>query len=249
MVGLTSDAVIWHDVECAAYDLDLPLWRALAKRAGGPVLDIGAGTGRVAIDLARHGYDVTAIDADPELIEELGARARKRDLRVHTAAADARSFELAHEYALAIAPMQVVQLFGGEQGRRSALQCVRRHLRLGAVFAAALADPFDGIPEDTPEDELAPPMPDIRDVDGWVYASTPLTVRREHDTVAIDRHRQSVSPTGEISEWVATIQLDLVSPEQIEAEAADCGFTVRQRGWIPETAEWTGSTVVMLEAA
>jgi len=99
VVGVTSDAVIWHDVECAAYDLDLALWRELAERADGPVLDIGAGTGRVAIDLARHGYEVTAIDADPELVHELSARARKRNLRVRTATADARSFELSHEYA------------------------------------------------------------------------------------------------------------------------------------------------------
>jgi SAM-dependent methyltransferase len=208
------------------------------------VLDIGAGTGRVAIDLARHGYDVTALDADPELVHELSARARKRGLRVRTAAADARSFELGHEYALAIAPMQVVQLLRGEPGRRAALACIRRHLRPGAVFAAALADPFEGIPDG----EVVPPMPDIRDVDGWVYASTPVAVRREQESAAIDRHRQSVSPSGDISEWVATIQLDLVTPDELETEAADCGFRARPRSWIPETTEWTGSTVVVLEA-
>jgi hypothetical protein len=91
-------------------------------------------------------------------------------------------------------------------------------------------------------------MPDIREEDGWVYASTPVAVRREEASAAIDRHRQSVSPTGDISEWVATIQLDLVTAGELEAEAADCGFVARERGWIPETAEWTGSTVVMLEA-
>jgi hypothetical protein len=48
---------------------------------------------------------------------------------------------------------------------------------------------------------------------------------------------------------VATIELDLVSADELEAEAGDCGFVARERGWIPESAEWTGSTVVMLEAA
>jgi hypothetical protein len=36
----------WHDLECGAYAEDLPLWRMLAGTVGGPVLDVGAGTGR-----------------------------------------------------------------------------------------------------------------------------------------------------------------------------------------------------------
>lgn len=241
---MTSDAVIWHDVECGAYDLDLSMWRELAEAAGGPVLDIGAGTGRVALDLARRGHDVTALDADPDLAHELASRARRRGLHVKTAAGDARSFELGQEFALAIAPMQVVQLLGGSQGRGSALACIRRHLRPGALFAAALADPFDGVPDS----DMVPPMPDIREEGGWVYASTPVAVRRQAGAAAIDRHRQSVSPAGAISEWVATIELDLVTAAELEQEGAETGFSPRERGWITETREWTGSTVVMLEA-
>jgi SAM-dependent methyltransferase len=241
---VTSDAVVWHDVECAAYDIDLPLWRKLADEAGGPVLDIGAGTGRVALDLARRGHDVTALDSDPDLVHELAARARRRKLRVKTVAGDARAVELGREFALAIAPMQVVQLFGGAEGRRSALAAVRRHLRPGGLFAAALADPFDGLPDG----EILPPLPDIRETDGWVYASTPVAVRREAGGAAIDRHRQSVSPKGDISEWVATIELDLVTAGELEQEAAELGFRARERDWIEETTLWTGSTVVMLEA-
>lgn len=241
---MTSEAVIWHDVECAAYDVDLPLWRELADEAGGPVLDIGAGTGRVALDLARRGHDVTALDSEPELLHELTARARRRSLRVRTATADARSFELGREFALAIAPMQVVQLFGGADGRRSALSAIRRHLRPGGVFSAALADPFDGLPEG----EILPPLPDIREADGWVYSSTPVAVRHASGHAAIDRHRQSVSPAGDVSEWVATIQLDLVTAAELEQEAAGCGFRARERGWIDETTLWTGSTVAILEA-
>ena len=39
------NTVIWHDVECASYVEDLPLWRELAASYGDPVLDVGAGTG------------------------------------------------------------------------------------------------------------------------------------------------------------------------------------------------------------
>ena len=241
---MTSDAVIWHDVECAAYDIDLPLWRELAEQAGGPVLDIGAGTGRVALDLARRGYEVTAIDSDPDLVTELANRARARGTRVVTATADARSFELGQEFALAIAPMQVAQLFGGAEGRAAALGCIRRHLRAGGLFAAALADPFEGIPDD----EVMPPMPDIREFGDWVYASRPVAVRIERPHAAIDRLRQSVSPTGEVSEWIATIEVDLVTVDEVAAEAVALGFAQRPTRRVPETNEWVGSNVLVLEA-
>ena len=55
--------VAWHDTECGSYDADLPLWRELA--GAGPVLDVGAGTGRVALDLAARGASVTALDVEP----------------------------------------------------------------------------------------------------------------------------------------------------------------------------------------
>ena len=41
--------IIWHDVENGSYAVDLKLWRRLAREAAGPVLDLGAGTGRVAL--------------------------------------------------------------------------------------------------------------------------------------------------------------------------------------------------------
>jgi 2-polyprenyl-3-methyl-5-hydroxy-6-metoxy-1,4-benzoquinol methylase len=59
-----SPSVMWHDVECGTYTADLPLWRRLARETGGRVLDIGAGTGRVALDLTRAGARVTALDLD-----------------------------------------------------------------------------------------------------------------------------------------------------------------------------------------
>ena len=114
-----ADTVVWHDVECGAYEADLDLWRELAAAARGPILELGCGTGRVALDLAARGHEMIALDADPELVRELGARARSRGIRVRTAVADARAFELPErEIALAIAPMQVVQLMGGASGSK-----------------------------------------------------------------------------------------------------------------------------------
>jgi 16S rRNA A1518/A1519 N6-dimethyltransferase RsmA/KsgA/DIM1 with predicted DNA glycosylase/AP lyase activity len=86
--------VIWHDVECGNYLEDLPLWRALAAETGGPILDVGAGAGRVTLDLAARGVEVVALDIDAELLEALAERAAGLGAQVETAVADARSFDL-----------------------------------------------------------------------------------------------------------------------------------------------------------
>jgi SAM-dependent methyltransferase len=243
VVGLTS-AAIWHDVECASYDADLPLWRELARAAAGPILDVGCGTGRVALDLAANGHDVTGLDSEPSFTAALAARARERGLRVRAETADARSFSLAGRiFALAIAPMQVVQLLGGRAGRAGMLASVRPHLAAGGVLAIALADPLDGVPDD---EELAPPLPDVREEAGWVYSSTPVDVREENGATAIDRLRQAVSPSGELDESLATIVLDSVTPAELEAEAD--GYVVRERRQVPPTNDYVGSVIVMLEA-
>lgn len=247
MVGLTAGAAIWHDVECASYDADLPLWRELADAAGGAVLDLGCGTGRVALDLAAHGQDVTGLDSEPAFTAALAARARERGLHVRAETADARSFSLAGQsFALVIAPMQVAQLLGGPKGRAGMLASARGHMKPGAVLAVALADPLDGIPDD---EGLAPPLPDVREEDGWVYSSTPVNVREEPGATAIDRLRQAVSPDGDLDESMATIWLDRVQPGELEAQAQGAGgFAIRPHRSVPATVDYVGSTVVVLQA-
>jgi SAM-dependent methyltransferase len=242
MVKLTS---VWHDVECAAYTADLELWRALAGVSTGPVLDLGCGTGRVALDLASRGVQVTGIDSDAELIDTLRERARERELKVEMAVADARSFDLGSTFALVISPMQVVQLLGGAEGRAQMLAAVRRHLEPGGLFAAALANPFD----DWSDEESLPPLPDVREEDGWVYSSTPIAVRREGDAFVIERNRQAVSPTGEMTEEHSAIELDCVNAAMLESEGADAGFVARRRLRVAPTRDYVGSDVVVLEPA
>lgn len=239
-----APAVAWHDVECSSYAVDLPAWRALADEHGGPVLDIGAGTGRVALDLAALGHAVTAIDADPELVRACAHRARERGLPVRAEVADARSFDLGSRHPLAIMPMQVAQLLGGARGRQAMLGAVARHLSPGGVLAIALADPYDTVPLE----EALPPLPDILEIEGWVLCSTPLMARDEGSGVAVDRHRQAVSPTGELTEEASTIRLDWVTPAELEGQAASEGLRALEPWRVPATRDFVGSTIVRLQA-
>jgi len=249
-----SRAVIWHDIECGIYAEDLALWRSLAAEHGDPVLDVGAGTGRVALDLARAGYRVTALDRDPELIDALEARASGRNSEivrvssqalVTTVAADARDFDLGERFPLAIVPMQTIQLLGGPDGRAAFLHCARRHLVPGGVLAVAIAEVLELYEV---VDGFGAPLPDVREYDGVVYSSQPIAVRADREGFVLERRRETVTPAGDRTVEDDLIRLDRLTATRLEREGAATGFTAAGRTTVPATTDYSGSEVVILRA-
>jgi SAM-dependent methyltransferase len=216
-----SEAVIWHDVECGGYLADLPLWRDLAVS---PVLDVGAGTGRVALDLARRGHAVTALDIDPDLLAELDRRASGAVRTVH---ADAQDFELAERFATILVPMQTIQLL---RDRAAFLRAARAHLEPGGLLAIALADELE-------EFEGPLPAPDAR----GRYVSQPTGIRIAGGVARLERLRDD-------GETVTTdvIELHQLAPGQLEQEGGAAGLHPEPARRVAPTPDHVGTTVVML---
>ncbi|HVO55357.1 MAG TPA: class I SAM-dependent methyltransferase [Solirubrobacterales bacterium] len=235
--GLGAEA-IWHDVECGSYAADLPLWDELAAAAGGEVLDLGCGTGRVALHLARRGRRVVGLDLDDRFLAELTERSA--GLAIETHHADARKFDLGRQVPLALAPMQTLQLLDGPEDRAACLRCVADHLEPGGRFAAAI---LEQMPE---PDDAPPPLPDVREVDGWVYSSHAIEAAIGPGEIVVHRRRQTVSPAGELSEEPNQVRIVTFSAAQLEAEAAAAGLTPVERREIGPTDIHVGSTVVVL---
>lgn len=232
---------IWHDVECGSYEADLPLWEELAERRGGPVLELGCGTGRVTLHLARRGHEVIGLDQDHELIFELADRAG--DLPIRSLCANALDFELEEPAALALAPMQFLQLMRSPESRLRCLRRIGAALQPRGLLAAAIL----AGPPSMPADAL-PPLPDVREVDGWIYSSLPTVVAGlMGGQILLRRLRQTVSPEGTLSEESDEIRLLMVEADELEAEAETVDFVPAGRRTIPETEAHVGSTVVLME--
>jgi SAM-dependent methyltransferase len=204
----------------------------------GKVLDLGCGTGRVALRLARRGHRVTGLDAEPAFIEALEERAG--ELSVTAIEGDARAFDLGAQFDLVLAPMQLLQLFADASERERCFGCVAAHLAPGGVAAFAIVE---GIPE--PVASL-PPLPDTRDVDGWVYSSLPIEAGIDADVLRARRLRQTVSPDGELSEQLDEILLRMLDRPTLEREAEAAGLRLAGVRAVPPSADHVGSTVVLL---
>lgn len=235
--------VIWHDLECGSYAEDLPLWRELAAAEGSPILELGAGGGRVSLDLARRGHEVTALDDNAALLGELERRAE--GLAVDTLLADARTFEVAKRYVLCLVPMQTIQLLGGAAGRASMLGAARAHLRSGGLLAAAISVE---LPQYEEAPGLAAPLPDMCERGGTLYFSHPTAIYAAGGGFVLERRREIVERSGQRTVTEDRILLDRLDPLELEREGAASGFTPAGRATIAETADYAASEVVMLRA-
>jgi SAM-dependent methyltransferase len=234
-------AVVWHDLECGSYRADLPLWQELAGgHPDGPILDVGAGSGRVALELARAGRQVIALDIDAGLLAALKERAAGLDLT--TVCADARSFALpeSEPVALCLLPMQTVQLLGGRDGRLAFLKRACAHVRPGGLIACALVtdvEPFDCT------DGGPAPLAETAQIGGVHYCSQPTRLQVRSRSIAIERERHRSGSTAVERDL---IELDRVSAEQLEREGAAVGLHPEPLRQVPPTEDHAGSTVVVL---
>jgi SAM-dependent methyltransferase len=245
--------VVWHDLECGLYTADLELWRELADAHaahGEPVLEVGAGTGRVSLDLARHGHAVTALERDPILLAALTERAAGLDLAA--VGGDARAFTLGRsDFALCLVPMQTVQLMGGPPGRLAFLRAVRAHLRDGGVLACAVVEELDAFDADAEELQLAAEMTRH---EGLLYSSRPkrVSVGRRRIRIELERHiegeQQTGAEGGRGEPEREVIVLDRLTAGRLQQEAARVGLRTLEVRSISPTELHTSSTVVILGA-
>lgn len=121
---------------------DTAFYEALAREAGGPILELGCGSGRVAWALARAGFEVWGLDRSEAMLE----RARAREVgglagSARFVAGDMADFELPAAFGLAIFPGRSFQSLLEPAQQRSCLDAVRRHLRSGGMVSVHLFDP------------------------------------------------------------------------------------------------------------
>ncbi len=111
---------------------DINFFVELAKESGGPVLELGCGTGRVLIPTARAGVDIVGLDLSTEMLavcrRRLAAEPQAVQSRVRLVQVDMRQFELTDRFRLATIPFRPFQHLLTVDDQLAALRCIHRHL-------------------------------------------------------------------------------------------------------------------------
>ena len=170
-MGSSYDAIphfglLYDSVPLYAARQDVAFYVEEAKATRGAVLEVGCGTGRILLPIARAGAAITGIDESKHMLErcraKLAAEPAAVRARVTLAQHDMRDFDLAEKFGLIIAPFRVIQHLTTVDDQLRFLDTVARHLAPGGRLVFDVFNPrFDilvaanGVErEDTPEQWL-----------------------------------------------------------------------------------------------
>jgi SAM-dependent methyltransferase len=133
-----------YDFSYGDFTDDIYFYENLAQINDGPVLELGVGTGRVAIPLAEAGYEVVGLDASLSMLEEARQRvgaAKIKKGRLELVAGDMRTFDLGKRFGLVFIAANTFQHLLTTQEQQRCIECVARHLAPGGVFAMSIRSP------------------------------------------------------------------------------------------------------------
>ena len=122
----------FYDVVQPALD-DLPFYEYLIGKFGGPILELGCGSGRLLIPLAAKGYNIVGLDKSSDLLKVLERKisVNFNHLRnkIVLVEADMRNFQLSTSFSVIIIAMDTFQILSKKEDRIDALKCVFNHLK------------------------------------------------------------------------------------------------------------------------
>ena len=131
----------WENAQTVARR-DVPFWCRLAAAQRGPILELGCGTGRIALPVARSGTRLVGIDRSAPMLERARRRLRRAKLleRALLVRGDIRAlpFRRRAGFGCVMAPYGVLQSLTRERDLQAALASVARVLRRGGLFAVDL---------------------------------------------------------------------------------------------------------------
>jgi len=212
---------------------DIPWYVTLAKDAGGPVLELGAGTGRVLIQVARAGVEIKGLDHSPSQLDvakkNIAKEAPETQKRIELQSGEFEDFSLGRTFKLIYIPFNAFLHNNTKAAQRACLECCYNHLESGGVLALDIFHPsleimtmhsgmFEGIWRQNGSN---------RDEAGNLVLQSELT---RFDTVAktlVSLHKYERFNTGGIMTETSVYQVDYayLEPGDMKALLSEAGFS------------------------
>ncbi len=222
----------YYDLDLAGYEEDVGIYENLSRRHDAPVLELGVGTGRLAIPLARAGLQVVGIDRSEAMLAVAGRkqealRPQRLAANLRLLAADMTDFDLGQTFGLVCCALGGLMHLHSQENQVRALECARRHLASDGLLVIDL-------PAFQPQEWEAGVQPLTLD---WTRrdASRGVLVSKFRSCQA-DPARQIQHVTHIYEEWgpdgslrrrLASFELRFIHRHEMELLLSRAGFRIR----------------------
>lgn len=218
----------FFDLEFAGYDDDLPALDAYAARTGGPILELGCGTGRALIPLARAGYAVTGVDLSLVMLQIARAKAEAVGAaqRITLLAGDYADVELEGQFRLAFTVMNTFLHLPTREAQVGALKHWRSHLAPRGLLIIDVFHPDVGT--------LAGLDGRLEFVRSWADPESGRTISKfvtrtvdlANQTLHINHIYDEIGPEGQVLRTMAPYELRYLWRFEAELLLEKAGFTL-----------------------
>jgi SAM-dependent methyltransferase len=221
-----------YDLDLVEDPGDLDLYLALAGRTGGPILELAAGTGRLAIPLAEAGHRVIAVDLDAAMLERARAAADRAGhataSRLELVEADLLGLDLAEAgtYRLAFIGLNSLFLLATRDAQREAIRTLARHLAPGGLAAVDVWLPD---PDDLARFDGRLIFEYVRvDPETGHEVTKVATARYDATTAVVDLTSiyEEGRPGEPAARWIRRDTLRLIGADELRAHAEEAGLIV-----------------------
>ena len=207
-----------YDLLYDALDFDIPYWTEVAGSAGGPVLELACGSGRVLLALRRAGLDVEGLDASPAMIGRLRDKAAAAGLAVRAEVADMRSFDLGRRYARIFCAFNGFAHCETTADQIACLRAALAHLEPGGALVLHMSYPGPAYwlePEGRPVFEHETVLPDGGKVQMWDNRRKDIVGQRQDSELEIweldaAERPKAVHKFSMSQRWVYPFELELL---------------------------------------
>jgi SAM-dependent methyltransferase len=218
----------YYDLENADFTEDLEFWLDLAGEYGDPILELGCGTGRVLLNLARRGHTVTGVDNSPEMLARLEAKLRVSS-KQHIPApptllrADMSDFTVEQKHALALMPFNTFMHLLTPEAQVATLQNVHRQLKAGGALVLDMPNPGEAY---AAQEQGLTLERTFADGENTVQQFSSVTLDRAAQLARILWLYDSIAPDGTPKRTTVPLTLRYTFPGEMNLLLEKCGFTL-----------------------
>ena len=230
---------------------DIPFYREYAKQQcgengeKGEILELGCGTGRVALTLSKEGFRVTGLDLSRQMLEIFNEKLTKEieiepELanRVEVICGNMANFSIGRKFALITAPFRAFQAVTAQEDIENVFSCVREHLADEGIFIVNVFNPYAN-----PLDESWCRAEEF--IGEIIDEQTGIRIARYECREKIDPANQIIFPylayvvtypDGQTERLVENLQMKYYYSHQLRAEAEKAGLMIADEfSWYDKT--------------